>query len=209
MTGCAHTDGTGRGKDWQEDGAGRIIFKPAAGSPAVLISKADHASISLARMIVFCSLSASFILVVFANGRWWHAGNDAAGGLAVLVGLMAINAILAARAYRLKERIVEAAEKASVDIEMGSMARATEIVCRRFSSWLLALFAAVALAFDIWMTWDIVRLFSLGPDPTQLHRRHVSGPLSGLIVLAPLIYLTYRAAFELRRRFCKEPADRR
>ena len=209
MTGGAHTDGTGRGKDWQEDGAGRIIFKPAAGSPAVLISKADHASISFARMIVVCSLLATFVLVVFANGRWWHAGNGAAGGLAILLGLVAVNAILAGNAHRLKERIVGAAEKASVDIELGSMARATEIICRRFSSRLLALFVAVALAFDIWMTWDIVRLFSLGPDPAQLHRRPVSGPLSGLIVLAPLIYLTHRAAFELRRRFCKEPADRR
>lgn len=202
MTG-ADTDGTAGGKDWREDGAGRIIFKPASGSPAVLISKADHASITFARMVVFCSLFSTFALVVFANGRWWHAGNGVAGGLAILFALMAINAILAGRAHRLKERIVRAAEQASVDIELGSTARATEIVCRRFSSRLLVLFIVVALVFGIWMTWDIVRLFSLGPDPTQLHRRHVSGPLSGLIVLMPLIYLTYRAAFELRRRFSK------
>lgn len=204
MTGGVPTDGTRHGKDWQDDGAGRIIFKPAAGSPAVLISKSDHASISRARMIAFYSLLTTAILVVFANGRWWHADNGVAGGLVILFGLLAVNAILAGNAYRLKERIVETAEKAPVDIELGSLERLTEIVCRRFSSRLLAVFVAVSLVFDIWMTWDIVRLFWLGPDPTQLRGRHVSGPLSGLIVLMPLIYLTYRTAAELWRRFCKE-----
>ncbi|CDZ61547.1 Hypothetical protein NGAL_HAMBI2605_15250 [Neorhizobium galegae bv. orientalis] len=203
MTGGVRTEGTGRGRDWQEDGEGGIIFKPAAGTPAVLISKSDHASISRARMIAFCSMFATFILVVFGNGRWWHAGNSAAGGLVIIFCLMAVNVVLAGNAHRLKERIVEAAEKASIDIELGSMARVTEIVCRRFSSGLLALLAIVALVFDIWMTWDIVRLSSLGPDPSQLRGRYVSGPLSGLIVLMPLIYLTYRATAELWRRFCK------